>query len=268
MRHILAPRHRPALEHFAAASALLAFDYDGTLAPIVGDPSRARLRARTRRLLIAVAERYPCIVISGRSCEDVAARLEDVPLWTVFGNHGWPPWGRHPPYATHVHEWAASLRRRLRDYPGVIVEDKTYSVAVHYRCVRRKRAVRDAIRDAVADLQGVRVIGGKESVNLVPLGAPNKGTALEWARTILACDCAVYLGDDDTDEDAFGAATADRLLSIRVGAARASTARYYVRRQQDVDALLDVLVSLRPRRQPPADRALLPAGDSVGPGAV
>jgi trehalose 6-phosphate phosphatase len=257
MRHILAARHLPALARFASANALLAFDYDGTLSPIVGDPARARLRPRTRRLLIAVAERYPCIVISGRDCTDVAARLEGVPVWTVFGNHGFPAWSRHPRYTRQVHEWAASLRRRLRMYPGLIIEEKTYSVAVHFRRVRQKRAAAQAIRGALPDLHGVRVIGGKASVNLVPLGAPNKGTALEWARRILACDCAVYLGDDETDEDAFECGTPERLLSIRVGAACASSARYYVRSQGEIDALLSTLVSLRSRRRSRANGRLL-----------
>ena len=48
MKSLLAPRSRPVLRALARGRVLLAFDFDGTLAPIVADPVRARLRPRTR----------------------------------------------------------------------------------------------------------------------------------------------------------------------------------------------------------------------------
>lgn len=245
MRHILAKRHLPTLAHFASSNVVLAFDYDGTLASITSEPARARLRARTRRLLIAVADRYPCVVISGRGRDDLMKRLEDIPVWDVFGNHGLEPWGQDPAYAKQVHEWVDHLERRLASYTGLIIEDKTYSVAIHYRCVRQKRLVLKAINDAVLGLRGSRAFGGKQVVNLVPRDAPHKGMALERARRLLACDCAIYVGDDDTDEDAFGVAPPERLLSIRVGATRTSGAHYYLKTQYEIDSLLRMLVRSR-----------------------
>lgn len=180
MRHILAKRHLTTLAHFASSNVVLAFDYDGTLASITSEPARARLRAGTQRLLIAVAHRYPCVVISGRGRDDLTKRLEDIPVWHVFGNHGLEPWDQDPAYVKQVHEWVDHLERRLRSYPGLIIEDKTYSVAIHYRCVRHKRGVRKAINDAVLGLHGSRALGGKQAVNLVPRDAPHKGMALEW----------------------------------------------------------------------------------------
>ena len=91
---ILSKRNASVLAHFAGSNVLVALDYDGTLAPIVSTPGLARMRARTRRLLVAVAERYPCVVISGRSRDDVASRIETVPVWHVSGNHGLEPWGQ------------------------------------------------------------------------------------------------------------------------------------------------------------------------------
>ena len=55
MTHILAKRHVHTLADFASSNVLLAFDYDGTLAPIVSDPSVARLARATRRLLATAA---------------------------------------------------------------------------------------------------------------------------------------------------------------------------------------------------------------------
>ncbi|MGH2398946.1 MAG: trehalose-phosphatase, partial [bacterium] len=83
--------------------------------------------------------------------------------------------------------------------------------------------------------------------------APHKGIALERTRQLLVCDSAIYVGDDETDEDAFGAAGPERLLSIRVGATRMSSARYYLKTQHEIDSLLSVLVRLRPTRSTGVD---------------
>lgn len=65
---------------------------------------------------------------------------------------------------------------------------------------------------------------------------------------LLACDAIIYIGDDDTDEDAFRSATPDRLLAIRIGAKRRSRAHHWLKSQAEVDAFLQALLSLRPSR--------------------
>jgi trehalose 6-phosphate phosphatase len=245
---ILAKRHAPVLAHFAASNVLVALDYDGTLAPIAATPKAARMRARTRKLLIAVAERYPCVVISGRSRDDVASRVDRIPVWHVSGNHGVEPWGQNDVSLARVRGWVERLRARLAPFPGVVVEDKLYSVAVHYRGARDKARARRAVVDAVRSLRGARIIGGSQAVNLVPRGAPHKGVALERARRLLVCDTAIYVGDDETDEDVFRAARPDRLLAIRVGQARRSRARYSLKDQREIDRFLQALLTLRPLR--------------------
>ena len=245
MPDILGRRQAPALAQFASSNVLLAFDYDGTLAPITAYPERARMRERTRRLLVAAAIRYPCVVISGRGWSDVAPRLDGIPLRRVYGNHGLEPWAENAGHAAAVRQWIDRLDH-LRTYPGLSIEDKTYSVAIHYRRVRQKRVVRRAIEAAVRRLRGARIVGGKEAVNLVPASAPDKGAALEHARRLLACDCSIYVGDDETDEDAFTAAPADRLLAVHVGRGRNSRAHYHLGEQADIDSLLRVLVAARP----------------------
>jgi trehalose 6-phosphate phosphatase len=233
------------LSAFASSNVLLAFDYDGTLAPVVATPSRARMRRRTRRLLIAVARRYPCVVISGRATDDVQSRVERVPLSRVFGNHGFEPWAQGEHFAATVREWVRQLRARLGRRLGVKIEDKTYSVAIHYRQARRKPSARRAIAAAVRSLRDVRVLGGDEAVNLIVRGAADKGTALQHARRAFACDTAIYVGNDDTDEDAFASAAPDQLLSIRIGRSDSSAARYYLESQPQMDRLLELLVTFR-----------------------
>jgi trehalose 6-phosphate phosphatase len=143
----------------------------------------------------------------------------------------------------------------LAGLAGVELEDKTYSLALHYRRSRRKKEAVARIAQALATLGEVRVIGGKQVVNVLPLGAPHKGVALERERDRLGCDTAFFIGDDETDEDVFALDRPGRLLTVRVGSARLSLASYCLERQAEIDALLARLIELRrdaaaePRRQ-------------------
>lgn len=242
MKDILAAANRPVLRRFARSRVLLAFDFDGTLAPIVGRPERAAMRRSTRVLLEAVAARRPCVVISGRARGDVGRRVAGVAAVDVIGNHGIERWQSPAGRLRAAGRWQPLLSTALATVRGVDIEDKGYSIAVHYRRSREKKKARDAVRAVAAALGDVRVIPGKQVVNLLPAGAPNKGMALEDARARHRCDTAIYVGDDETDEDVFALDQPGRLLSIRVGRRPGSLAPYYLRSQADIDRLLEFLL--------------------------
>jgi len=244
MRDILSRTSREVLGRFAGSRTLLAFDFDGTLAPIVADPDRATMRASTRRLLGLVALLYPCVVISGRSRADVRRRVRGVRLAEVIGNHGIEGWAATAPARREVRRWVPFLEERLGGLPGVTVEDKGLSLAVHYRRSREKRKARARILAAAAALGEARLLGGKQVLNILPAGAPHKGLALERARTRLGCDAAIYLGDDETDEDVFALDQPGPLLGIRVGRKNSSSAAYCIRTQAEIDRLLRALLAL------------------------
>ena len=250
MSNILARVNRDLLEQFAWSNVLLAFDFDGTLAPIVSDPARAAMRRRTRDLLCEASRLYPVAILSGRAQPDVLDRMRGVPVGAVVGNHGAEPSRSSSRLALTVRQWLPALRSQLGELKGVIIEDKRFSLAIHYRHSRGKKAVRAEIAAALAALDGVRVIPGKEVVNLLPVGAPHKGVALERERARFSCDTAIYVGDDDTDEDVFALDQPGRLLSIRVGFKRDSAARYHVESQRGIDDLLRALLVLRRRSEP------------------
>lgn len=246
MKDLLAPRHAAVLERLAASRTLIGFDFDGTLAPIVADRERAAMRARTARLLAALCARYPCAVISGRARADVAARLGAAPVRWVIGNHGLEPSPMLPAARRALRANRPVLRRALAGVPGIDIEDKNLSLAVHYRHAPDKRAARALIDAAIAALPvPMRVVPGKLVVNLVPAEAPHKGDALRTVRARARADAALFVGDDVTDEDVF-ALRDDGLVSVRVGAARRSAAPWYIRDQRAVDALLARLIALRP----------------------
>jgi trehalose 6-phosphate phosphatase len=255
MRHILARRNRGVLERFAGPRTLLAFDFDGTLAPIVADPERAAMRASTRRLLADVAKRSPCVVISGRSRDDVRRRVLGVKLAKVIGNHGLEPGAGRAEARSAARRWVSVLEKRLTGLRGVVIEDKGLSVAIHYRAAHRKEGARARILDATAGLGDVRLLVGLLVVDVLPAGTPGKGQALERAMERLGCDTAVYVGDDETDEDVFSLDLPRNLLGIRVGRKATSSADYYLRRQAEIDGLLRAFLAGRPGSRSPRTRS-------------
>ena len=245
MKDLLAATQRGIIEPFAWSRTLLAFDFDGTLAPIVDRPADAFMQPRTRALLKKAATLYPCVVISGRSLPDVKARVDGIGLLGVVGNHGVEPWRATKKTHRRVREWHPVFERALASEVGVELEDKVYSLAVHYRRSRNKKRVKALVEELASSLDQVRVIGGIEVVNIVPADAPHKGMALERERARLKCDTAIYVGDDVTDEDVFALDQPGRLLSIRVGQKLASQADYFIKSQAEIDTLIGRLISLR-----------------------
>jgi trehalose 6-phosphate phosphatase len=247
MKTILSAEGASVLDAVARERALLVFDFDGTLAPIVARPADAAMRPETRTLLRVTSLLYPCAVVSGRPRADVARRVEGVPLVAIVGNHGaeagFGPVDRA--LRREVSGWAAALRRELDRVPGIEIEEKGLSVAVHYRRSPERAEARRRALAAAASLAGARVFGGRAVVNVVPLRAPDKGAAVAEILRRIGARRAMYVGDDVTDEDAFSAAGV--AVAVRVGRTHASSASWYVPGQQDVDALLRDLVVARRR---------------------
>jgi trehalose 6-phosphate phosphatase len=244
-RDLLAPQQRELLAHFASSNVLAAFDYDGTLAPIVATPEQARMRDSTRAIFRRLSDSFPTVVISGRQQADVDARLEGFGVFAVIGNHGIEPWEAREAYRQQAARWVEALRHELRGMEGTWVEDKQYSVAVHYRQSPQPMAARRRIILSASQLPAARVVTGKRVCNVVPATAPDKGTALALARESLGCDAAIYVGDDHTDEDVFRLQPDWPLLTARVGARRDTRAQFHLRGQRDIDQLMDVLIRLR-----------------------
>jgi trehalose 6-phosphate phosphatase len=240
---ILSPAATDVLSRIALDRTLLAFDFDGTLAPIVADRDAANMRVSTRALFRTAALLYPCAVVSGRTRKDVAARVRDIPLVAVVGNHGAEP-GFGPvdlAIAARVSRWRPVLGDLVAR--GVDVEDKRFSLALHYRSAASWPDAERAIDQAVRRLDGARVIRGQALVNVIPEEAPTKGDAMRALCDRLGARVAVYVGDDRTDEDAFETPVAS--LSIRVGDSASSAARYFVPGQEEVDDLLRALIATR-----------------------
>jgi trehalose 6-phosphate phosphatase len=246
-RFILDPAHQPLVVSFARRKLLVALDFDGVLAPIAPSPAEANVPPPTLVLAGRVAQLYPTVVISGRHRDDLVPRLTGAPFARLIGNFGYQSASRgHDPQARRqVHEWARILGARLNGTPGVTIEDKGYSLAVHYRHARHREASHARIIEVASTLEHARWMQGTLAISILPADGRNKGTALQDIRRVLHCDCALYVGDDDTDEDAFASDGPERLIAVRVGRAAQSHAPYRLHHQADIDALLRLLITLR-----------------------
>lgn len=250
MRALLHPSTRAALDVFAHMRALFVFDFDGTLAPIVDRPSEAAMRMQTAMLLQKLARSAPCAIISGRGRDDLLPRISDIDLVHAVGNHG-AEWGDDDAaLVEELREIVGSFRNRLTEavghLEGVTIEDKGLSLALHLRGEAIETAPPAVLR-ALEPLGKARVFGGKRVVNVLPRGAPHKGTALLRMVDQLRPEAVLYVGDDTTDEDAFVNPGALHFLPVRVGPSPSSRATLFLRDQAEIDELLEVLVRIRSR---------------------
>jgi trehalose 6-phosphate phosphatase len=229
---------------------LCAFDFDGTLAPIVAQPERAFLPPDLREKLVELSNYAPVAIITGRSVEDLNARL-DFKADFIVGNHGLeglPGWERRAErYEAMCGGWrdqlAAALRRQDLPDSQIWIENKRYSLSLHYRLAQDREQAEAKLTTLFKSLTPApRIVGGKYIFNLLPEDAVHKGSALEQLIRATGATSAVYVGDDVTDEDVFRLRRSD-LLSVRIEPEPGSAAPYFIEHRQNVTQFLDALIT-------------------------
>jgi trehalose 6-phosphate phosphatase len=232
---------------FITPRSLLAFDVDGTLAPIVARPWDARIPPDLQRRLADFTKRSTVAIITGRAVDDARRMLEFNPAYLI-GNHGCEGLPGFETvtgiYAAECAKWLGELNdesESWRQVTGVTLEDKTYSLTFHYRhATPRDHALRMLEARAANLSPAPRVIHGDCVLNLVPREAPHKGDALHALLDHSGCEHALYVGDDTTDEYVFRLDIPE-LLSVRVRQSDDTAAELYLRGQEDVVKLLDAI---------------------------
>jgi trehalose 6-phosphate phosphatase len=248
MDYLLTEKGKQELGNLVKGKSLYAFDFDGTLAKIVREHHAARLSRPIRFWLEKLAQGAPTAIISGRSVEDLQARVGTV-VPHLIGNHGSE--GPHTreedrqQVRATCRAWLESIIARFHDeltQCGVFIENKSYSLSFHYRTVEHREDARALIARVISALSPPpRIVHGKSVVNVMPPTASHKGTALLEYMRRLDCSLALYVGDDETDEDVF-ALQDHRILTVRVGKKNGSSARYFLKRQAEITAVLRFLV--------------------------
>jgi trehalose 6-phosphate phosphatase len=250
-------------ERMAGRRPAVFLDYDGVLTPIVDRPEDAVISDSMRDTVRALARRCPVCVVSGRD-RLVVQELMGVDDLVVAGSHGFDIWSPTEGTIQHdatsgfsdvVDEASDRLRAEVGSIPGVVIEPKKASVAVHYRLVDPDQ--HDRIASTVATMLAeqpdrLKVTPGKMVYELQPKIDWNKGRAVLYLLAALGLDSddvvPLYLGDDVTDEDAFRALAGGRGIGIIVGHAddpevadRSTAADFVVFSPVEVEQLLSTL---------------------------
>ncbi|WP_309492934.1 trehalose-phosphatase [Candidatus Hecatella orcuttiae] len=255
MRYLFA--HWPDVEKLikTRGRAVILSDYDGTLTPIVDRPELALLPEKMRRLLNSLAHHphFTLAIITGRALEDIK-KLVGVKGVYYAGNHGLEIEGpgltlRHPSALAArpvIAQICRELRSRLSRVPGVMVEDKGLSASLHYRLVSREKipSVKRALLQVTRGFGEVKITEGKKVFEIRPDVAWDKGAAVRWLlKAMKNSGFPIYLGDDQTDEDAFKAL--DDGVTILVAARRRpSKAKFFVRGVPEVQEFFRRLAGL------------------------
>lgn len=206
----------------AGRHTLLLTDFDGTLAEIAPTPGEAVMSHEVRAELgrLAALDAVTMGVVSGRRLFDVRERVGPAPEF-AGGLHGLEIMGPTDRFihtsleavAPAILRLARTAGRELASCPGVLIEDKTFSLTCHVRLASPEDASRAletfaALAEPEIERGLLRLLPGAKAYELLPAVDWHKGRAVEWIRDragagVSGAIAVVYLGDDRTDEDAF-----------------------------------------------------------------
>lgn len=226
----------------------LFLDFDGSIVDIAPTPESIDVPENLPLLLAALREALggAVAIVTGRPIEQIDGFLGAV-VPAVAGLHGSERRAadgaiiRPTPPLHCPRNVRASLREFAARHQGVLVEDKKFAVALHYRLnPSLMDACRDAVNTALADeTEDWQVVEGKFAFDVKPR-AFTKGTAIEafMREAPFRGRIPVFCGDDVTDEDGFAIVNAQGGVSVRIGEGSATRA---AARVDTVEELLDWL---------------------------
>lgn len=233
----------------------LFLDFDGTLVDIAPRPQDVVVAPSLPRTLLALHDAFGGAValVSGRPTADLDRLLAPARL-PAAGQHG-IEWRVTASGTLHHRGGDPSLLAPLRErfaayaalHQGLVIEDKTWSLSVHYRAApEREDEIVALATEHLPAGEELHVMHGKMVVEIKPSGI-DKGNVLDMflAEPPFAGRVPVFIGDDRTDEDGFAAVNRRDGVSIRVGPAPASIGASEAQWQCDsVDVLVRWLAAL------------------------
>lgn len=231
-----------------ATNRLLLVDYDGTLAPISENPANARPDEETLALIrrMTEVERAHFVIVSGRdylTMEEWFATV-DVNLVAEHGASFKMAGGGWKHQVDVDPDWKEVIRSSFESFhsvcPGSLIEDKTHTIAWHYRQMDpeqgfiRSRELLDNLHHLIRN-SNLTVVDGHKVIEVRASGI-DKGIAARRMLQRFPSDFVLAIGDDRTDEDVFNALR-DRAVTIKVGR-QLTAAHYRIEEQPQVSALL------------------------------
>jgi len=195
------------MEKISSNRLIILLDYDGTLTPIVNDPSKAILDEDVRTILQLLSRHYTTGIVTGRSLTKIQGFV-NLPDLLYAGSHGFdivapllPVFqelnnGRNfsekeekiiryqiaQEYLPTLQDIKRNLEEVLSTIPGAEVEDNLFSVSIHYRnCdISHIARIQEIVIEAKESNEGIRLKQGKMVFELQPDVMWNKGRAIEW----------------------------------------------------------------------------------------
>ncbi|MGH7197508.1 MAG: trehalose-phosphatase [Candidatus Omnitrophota bacterium] len=233
----------------------LILDFDGTLAAIAKTPQAVVLKRKTKESLARLSRStfYKVAIVSGRSLKSLLAyfNLRNV---LYVGNHGLEMKGKGLPLPARARKarklealiWllGEKLKEALAKVPGAFIEDKNYTLSLHYRNIPREhlpffKQEIDVFRKKYAHWP-LLWKPGKKTWEVRPSVRWGKGEVALYLTKKFPGALPIVIGDDLTDEDMFRVLRA-KGITIRVGLSKKSNAEYYLASQRQVKPLLDKL---------------------------
>ena len=226
----------------SADVVLILLDYDGTLSPISPRPRDAVLEKGLKKILVSLSKKSSTAlgIISGRSLREVKKQVQVKNIYYA-GNHGLQMSGRGLSF-THaqsrrlkprIQKIKRTLKKKLKGIPGIILEDKGFTLTLHYRLTPKKYlgAVEKTLKLVTTPYikqKSVKVSTGKKCWEIKPRVDWNKGKAANKIFSIFKAKRVVpiYVGDDVTDEDVFRAFK-NKGITVFVGSPKARSAAKY-----------------------------------------
>lgn len=239
--------HDFSLKNILNKPLCLFFDIDGTLSEFHSDPAQSFIPQNTLNILQQFIDyKIPIIAVTGRSFE-VATKLLSPLKIPIAGTHGLEiKLSEKEQIGTALARLDFTLiqqdiKRACLPHPELLIENKQYSVALHYRqCPQLIEIAEKIAYDIQALYPELKINAGKYVYELLPQGA-DKGQAIEKIldHFNLPDVLPIFIGDDQTDESAFKTINQAQGISIKVGT-EATMAHYRLNNVQEVVTFLDV----------------------------
>ncbi len=236
---------------------LLMFDFDGTLSPLASTPQQAKFPNNIKNLISKCSKFFPVVIISGRSLKDIKIKVGLKNL-IYAGNHGleWQIGNKKDYFVVTKEAFQSYLviknefKKIKRFFPGILIEDKKLTLAIHYRKLDQKFVVKfkkkaESIIKLFNKINNLQVLRDKKTIEFRPNFDWNKGKfALyifqyfenKFKHKILP----IYFGDSATDEDVFKILPSG--LTIKVGYSKISQAIYYLNNPSQVALFMQWLL--------------------------
>jgi trehalose 6-phosphate synthase/phosphatase len=241
-------------EHFKTANRRHLFlDYDGTLVPFAKHPKLAIPNSDLRKLLTLLSSdtRTEATIISGRDSHTLEEWFRDIPI-NLVAEHGAAVRLKN---GNWIHDrdadqtWKPRIRPTLELFaqrsPGSMIEEKTHTLAWHYRNVDpelgfvRSRELLDNLHHLLRNTP-LNIVDGNKVIE-VRMSGVDKGSVASRLLAQDHYDFVLAVGDDKTDEDMFRA-LAERAVTIKIGSGN-TLAQYSLSNQVEVINLLNQLLN-------------------------